>query len=108
MNGGLRNRSSLSFNDEEVNPLEGAINIIDAMLVFACALIIALVINWNIDPTIGRERVNVNQGQELSQDTQIRNDLIRAEQEGEGQFYERVGTVYMDPDSGRMFILTEE
>jgi hypothetical protein len=42
---GLRNRRRLNSYDE-ANPLEGAINIVDAMLVFACGLMLALVIRW--------------------------------------------------------------
>lgn len=94
------------MNNEEGNPLEGAINIVDAMLVFACGLMLALVINWNVDLTRGRERVDLQRGQELSQDTDIRNDLI--ETEGQGQLYEKVGTVYQDPASGKLFMLTDE
>lgn len=105
MNGGLRNKKRLNTY-EEVSPLEGAINIVDAMLVFACGLLLALVINWNVDLTQGRERVDLQRGQEVSQDTDIRNDLI--ETEGQGQLYEKVGTVYKDPVSGKLFMLTNE
>lgn len=76
------------------------------MLVFACGLLLALVINWNVDLTQGRERVDLQRGQEVSQDTDIRNDLI--ETEGQGQLYEKVGTVYKDPVSGKLFMLTNE
>lgn len=105
MDGGLRSRRRLSTY-EEVNPLEGAINIVDAMLVFACGLMLALVINWNVDLTNGRERVNLLRGQEVSQETDIRSDLI--ESEGQGELYEKVGTVYKDPGSGKLFMLTNE
>ncbi|MDD3269291.1 MAG: DUF2149 domain-containing protein [Syntrophomonadaceae bacterium] len=104
MNAGLRSRRRLTAN-EEVNPLEGAINIVDAMLVFACGLMLALVINWNVDLKDVRERVNLNLGQEVSQKPDIRSDLI--ETEGQGELYEKVGTVYKDPTSGKLFMLTE-
>ena len=106
MNGGLRSRRRLRAHDEEVNPLEGAINIVDAMLVFACGLMLALVVNWNVDLTNSKERVNLNRGQEVSQETDIRNDLIKTE--GQGELYEKVGTVYKDPTSGKLFMLTNE
>ena len=108
MNGGLRRKRGLNANEEEINPLEGAINIVDAFLVFVCALIIALVINWNIDPARGREWVQVNQGRELPADTQLRKDLVEVEQEGQGLFYEKIGSVYKDPETGKMFLLTED
>ncbi|MEN6348485.1 MAG: DUF2149 domain-containing protein, partial [Syntrophomonas sp.] len=101
MNGGLRSRRRL--RDEEVNPLEGAINIVDAMLVFACGLMLALVINWDVDLHTVNERINLNRGQEVSQEPDIRSDLI--ETEGQGDLYEKVGTVYKDPVSGKLFML---
>lgn len=105
MDGGLRNRRRLR-KSEEVNPLEGAINIVDAMLVFACGLMLALVINWNVDLTHGGERVNLNRGQEVSQEPDIRSDLLKSE--GQGELYEKVGTVYRDPATGKLFMLNNQ
>jgi len=102
--GRLRSRRLKTL--EDVNPLEGAINIVDAMLVFACGLMLALVIRWNVDLSQGVEYVNVHQGQEVTQDADIRSDLI--ETRGEGRLYEKMGTVYKDPVTGQMFMLTEE
>lgn len=106
MNGGLRSKRRLRKR-EEINPLEGAINIVDAMLVFACGLMLALILNWNLDLNDDlANRVNLNQGQEVSDDMDIRNDLI--ETEGEGNLYEKMGTVYKDPVTGKLFMLTDE
>ncbi len=106
MKGGLRSRSRLRSN-EEVSPLEGAINIVDAMLVFACGLLLALIINWDVDLTMQGERINLDRGQELSEETDIRNDLIESEQ-GQGDLYQKVGTVYKDPATGKLFMLTKQ
>lgn len=103
MNGGLRSKRRFD-KKEEVNPLDGAINIVDAMLVFACALIIALFLRWNDASAQRMERVDMKLGQEMSQETDIRNDLI--ETEGQGQLYEKVGMVYKDPATGKLFMLT--
>lgn len=93
-------------SDEEINPLEGAVNIVDAMLVFACGLMLALVINWNVDLSRVKERVDLTRGKELSQDTDIRSDLM--ESEGQGELYEKIGTVYKDPETGKLFMLSNE
>ncbi len=106
MKGGLRTRSRLR-STEDNNPLEGAINIVDAMLVFACGLLLALVINWNVDLTMQGERINLERGQELSEETDIRTDLIESEQ-GQGDLYQKMGTVYKDPATGKLFMLTNE
>lgn len=105
MGGGLRSRSRLRTT-EEVNPLEGAINIVDAMLVFACGLMLALVIRWNVDLSQAGERVYVNRGRDVSQAPEIRKDLI--ETQGQGELYQKMGTVYKDPDTGKLFMLTNE
>ncbi len=76
------------------------------MLVFACGLMLALVINWNVDLANVGERVNLNRGQEVSQDADIRSDLI--ETQGQGELFEKMGTVYKDPVSGKLFMLTNQ
>jgi len=100
--GGLRSRRRWRY--EEVNPLEGAVNIVDAMLVFACGLMLALAIHWNVDLGLGK-RVDLRQGREVTETPEIRDDLI--ETLGEGRVYERMGTVYKDPATGRLFMLTD-
>jgi hypothetical protein len=102
---GLRNRRRLNSYDE-ANPLEGAINIVDAMLVFACGLMLALVIRWDVDLNQVKDGVNLSTGQEISQSTEIRNDLV--ESENQGQLYEKLGTAYKDPRTGQLFILSDE
>jgi len=105
VNGGLR--SSRRFRTpEDANPLEGAINIVDAMLVFACGLMLSLIIHWNINLDQAEERVDLERGPEVSQYTDIRNDLI--ETQGQGKLYEKMGTVYKDPVTGQLFMLTDQ
>jgi len=86
--------------------MEGAINIVDAMLVFACGLMLALVIRYDVDFGKGKERVDITVGAEVPQDARIRHDLV--ETHGEGQLYEKLGTVYKDPVTGKLFMLTEK
>jgi len=106
VNRGLRSRRRLRTLDEEANPLEGAVNIVDAMLVFACGLMLALVIRWNVDLAQFGEPVNVTQGEEVTDDADIRSDLVETEEEGRS--YQKMGTVYKDPATGKLFMLTDE
>ncbi|WP_031514684.1 DUF2149 domain-containing protein [Desulfofalx alkaliphila] len=101
MKSGLRNRKRLIY--EDVNPVEGAINIVDAMLVFACGLMLALAFQWNVDLSLG-QRINLEQGREVTDTPAINEDLI--ETQGEGRIYENIGTVYKDPETGQLFMLT--
>jgi hypothetical protein len=104
MDGGLRSRRRRET--EEVSPLEGAINIVDAMLVFACGLMLSLIIYWNVDLGQAEERIELNPTQEVTQDPNIQNDLI--ETQGQGELYEKMGTVYKDPQTGKLFMLTDQ
>lgn len=106
MEGGLRSRKHRMFKiSEDVNPIEGVINIADVMLVFACGLMLALAVYWNIDLGPIGERINLNQGREVTKAPEIRDDLI--ETQGQGKLYQKMGTVYKDPATGQLFMLTE-
>lgn len=105
MDGGLRSGRRRIF--EEVNPMEGAINIVDAMLVFACGLMLSLIIYWNVDLLQTTERIDLRQGREITESPEVREGLVETE-EGQGRLYERMGTVYKDPATGQLFMLTDD
>ncbi|HHW91259.1 MAG TPA: DUF2149 domain-containing protein [Firmicutes bacterium] len=105
MDGGLRKRRSSPFKlVDDVNPLEGVVNIVDAMLVFACGLLLALALYWNIDLGPVGEIIDVTRGREVTEVPELRDDLV--ETKDQGKLYERVGTVYKDPETGQLFLLT--
>lgn len=104
MDGGLRNRRRRMFEDE--NPMEGTLNIVDAMLVFACGLMLSLIIYWNVDLSTPTERIILQPGQEITESPEVLDNLIEAEA-GQGKLYERMGTVYKDPATGQLFMLTK-
>ncbi|WP_242652461.1 DUF2149 domain-containing protein [Desulfofarcimen acetoxidans] len=91
---------------DEVNPLEGAVNIVDAMLVFACGLMLSLVIHWNVNLDQPGARVDMKRGQEVTQNQDIQSNLI--ETQDQGKLYEKMGTVYKDPATGKLFMLTNQ
>lgn len=99
-------RSSRRRLAEDISPLEGAINIVDAMLVFVCGLMLSLVMHWNVNLDKIGERVNLERGREVTQTPEIRDDLI--ETQNQGKLYEKMGTVYKDPTTGQLFMLTGE
>ncbi len=103
MNGGLRSRRRRT--SEEVNPLEGVVNIVDAMLVFACGLMLSVIIHWNVDLEQSAMRVDLERGQDVTQDQDVRDNLL--ETQDEGKLYEKMGTVYKDPETGKLFMLTK-
>ena len=48
---GNRGRLRVQRRQEDFSPMEGVGNMADAMLVFACGLIVALILSWNVDVT---------------------------------------------------------
>ncbi len=93
------------MSSEEVDPMEGITNIMDAMLVLASGLMLALSVYWNIDLGPVGERIELEQGQEVTEGLDLRDDLV--EVQGEGESYEKMGTVYKDPRTGKLFMLTD-
>ena len=98
--------SSSSFRSqktmEEVDPMSSMGNIGDIMLVFACGLMVALVVAWNVD--LGKF-TQVQMDQEIQQDDieQITEQLY-----GEGNAFVEKGTVYQDPVTGKYYLVEDE
>ncbi len=109
----LRKRRYLRAGEEDLDPLSGVANLVDAMLVFACGLIVVLILSWNLHSillsdmteaekeevmrTISRV-VQVRQGEEL--------DRLPRLAQGQGEGYQEMGTVYMDPRTGKLIMVT--
>ena len=87
---------------EEVDPMSSLGNIGDIMLVFACGLMVALVVAWNVD--LGKF-TQVQMDQEIQQDDieQITEELY-----GEGNAFVEKGTVYQDPVTGKYYLVESE
>ena len=88
---------------EEINPMDGVANLADVMLVFACGIMLALIINWNVDVgSVLDNSVQVEQGQEVTG--------LENLGEGQGELsddgkYEEMGTVYRDPETGNLYMV---
>ena len=83
--------------------MEGVGNMADAMLVFACGLLLALILSWN---------VNVNEFGEISNDaTNVYEvngiDGGVTQQINENSNLEEMGTVYRDPATGKYYVVQE-
>ena len=98
----IRNSSLYSRRrEEEANPMDGIANLVDVMLVFACGLMVSIILHWNVNLT------NVTTILDEKQLKQI-DDVEIISQEGEiiGN-YESMGVVVVDPKTGRMYVIQE-
>lgn len=86
---------------EDVDPMASMGNVGDIMLVFACGLMVALVLAWNVDLA---QFAEVQMDEELNQDdvTQMNEQLY-----GEGNAFKEMGTVYQDPATGKFYLVEE-
>ena len=87
---------------EEVDPMSSMSNVGDIMLVFACGLMAALVVAWNVD--LGKF-AQVEMDQEISQ-----NDVEQITEQiyGEGNAFVEKGRVYQDPQTGKYYLVEDE
>ena len=86
---------------EEVDPMQSLGNIGDVMLVFACGLMVALVMAWQVDLAEFQE---VDTSKELQQDDieKITENLY-----GEGNSFVEKGKVYQDPTTGKYYLVED-
>jgi hypothetical protein len=89
---------------EDVDPATGLINLADLMLVFACGLMLALVAYWNID--LGPQITDISSDKDMTEVSDIEDarDLLANNSAG----YSEVGVVYKDPETGKLYLLTED
>ena len=87
---------------EDVDPMSSMGNIGDVMLVFACGLMVALVVAWNVDLAQFQQ---VETDQELSS-----NDVEQITEQlyGEGNAFVEKGRVYQDPTTGKYYLVEDD
>ncbi|MGD8400367.1 MAG: DUF2149 domain-containing protein [Bacillota bacterium] len=113
----LRNRlrPRKPVGDEGLDPMAALANLLDIMLVFACGLMVALVLSWRLqnvlfDPTVSPQQkkqmlqavqkmVQVEKGRRLQQMPDL------AGQGGGAAGYNEMGTVFRDPKTGKLFMV---
>ena len=91
----LRDRSQ----EPEPNPVEGLVNLVDAMLVLAVGIMLALIINWNVD--IG----TIAYTDEPASPVEFTDDDLTETDEPADKDLEEMGTVYYDRETGTYYII---
>ena len=91
-------------NDEQSgtdNPMAYLTNLVDVMLVFACGLMMAIVMFWNIDLS----NIDIMKEEQLKEienpDEVVQDDSVSSD-------YKQKGVVYQDPETGKMYLIENE
>lgn len=91
--------------EEDINPLDGLANLADIMLVLACGLLLALIINWNIDIGGASSKATaITQGQEVTGMEGLKESS--SDKSVDYTHYKKMGIVYQDPDTGKLYMVT--
>lgn len=101
----LRKRRLRREEEAEVNPMDGVANLSDAMLVLAVGIMLALILNWNVDISAvrGGSDPETEDALTFTEDDMTRSDSAA----GEGEL-EKLGAVYYDAATGTYYIIEED
>ena len=86
----------------EVKPMESVANLVDIMLVFACGLMVAIIIYWNVDLN---HIVNIIDQDQL---VEITDSETIEENQAAISDYDNLGTAIEDPNTGKMLVVDGE
>lgn len=103
--GSLRGGSGLRHKKSKDNssPLEGMVNIIDAMLVLACSLMLSVFLNGS--PSSGLVDIKVDLGKEVTDVESVQENLEQLMDKNNQ--YEKMGMLVKDPATGKMYMISE-
>ena len=104
--GSGRLNTQSDFENESINPMDGVANLADVMLVFACGLMLALIINWNVDvgATVQKAEIDTSNPVESVEGLENGEEPDLAQTDG----YESYGTVYRDTKTGALYVVTDK
>ena len=88
-----------AWENEDNDPMSGVANLSDVMLVLACGLMVAIVTFWRVDLSHISSIIDREQMREVENAEEI----MDSDQIGKG--LESKGTAYMDPETGKVYIV---
>jgi hypothetical protein len=86
---------------EDSDPRSGLVNLADIMLVFAVALMLALITHWSVDVTAA---ANGSKSLQPLEEESTQGEAVDESDVANGS-YEEYGTIYRDIDSGELYLL---
>jgi hypothetical protein len=108
----LRGRLSLREQEESVNPMDGVANLSDLMIVLAVGIMLALVMNWNMDVGLAELfRTSAGTGSGGGDPLSFGSENLMEvgdfpAQAGDSELA-RIGDVYFDESTGKYYIIVD-
>ena len=98
---------------EEEDPIAGAANLVDAMLVIAVGLLVFLVISWNMQNIVFNENMDEQQKQKVRNAIQEVSQIDQGEEledtpdisNSSGNGFTEMGKVYRDSETGKLIMV---
>ena len=99
-----KGRLRIAGKQDDFSPMEGVGNLADVMLVFACGLLLALIMSWNVDVSdTGKIGENPQTKYEVEGIGEHAETVIQDQND-----LEEMGTIYKDPKTGKYYVIEEE
>ena len=98
-----------THENDEVNAMDGIVNLVDVMLVLVVGFMLALIINWNLDVGAIAHLSSENQEAEsaLAFEGEYMEEIDSDGEEIDSREMEKLGSVYFDESTGRYYIIVE-
>ena len=99
-------------SDDDIDPMAGTTNLVDAMLVLALGFLIFVVISWNMQSVIFSDMSqdqkqavmeSMKQVSEVTQGQELNDTPDTSQSSGHG--FTELGKVYKDPSSGKLIMV---
>ena len=107
----LRSRFGAGGSEDSVNPMESVANLADVMIVLAVGIMLALIINWNVDIGViaykNDATLKIGAENALVLDEENIEEVRDNEEKVDSEDMERFGTVYFDESSGKYYIIVD-
>lgn len=104
-NGSGRLGASSRRSAEDVNPMATVANLVDAMLVLAVGIMLALIVSWNLN-IAENGQVNDNARKEDAISDFTEEDIDKEEAPSEN--LEKQGSVYYDPETDKYYVIAQD
>ena len=99
-------------SDDDIDPMAGTTNLVDAMLVLALGFLIFVVISWNMQSVIFSD-MSQDQKQEVMESMKQVSEVTQGQElndtpdtsQSSGQGFTELGKVYKDPSSGKLIMV---